>query len=122
MNPFKLLLAILLCLSFSAHLDAQNHKYWQEFLDGFCEEHFKDCFDWKYIEIVSIDKVDEYSGNKVIVEGKVKNTGYFNSVYTRRFKATIINKGDYYQVNFSKHGRTELQGDYWTDCDKTIWR
>lgn len=89
-------------------------------LDNFCENHFYDCFDWKYIKIVSIDNVKTLSDGNIKVTGVVRNSGYFGSVHDRDFIATLTYLGNNrMNINFNKHGITAGVGS-WTDCNKNV--
>lgn len=99
----------------------QSISEWKNVLDTYCEKHFEGCFNWDYIEIVSIDDIHEISSNEVRIEGKVKNTGYFGMEFTRSFKADIKVYSSRYKINFKKEHKTQVQGTYWRNCENTIY-
>ncbi len=121
MKNLKIALIIAIACFYNS-ISAQSISDWKNVLDLYCEENFEDCFNWDYIEIVSIDDIQNLSNNKTKISGKVKNTGYGGAVYTRKFKAVVINYNNKILVNFKKHGHTILRGDYWTECENTFYK
>lgn len=114
-------LTIALVFCFTQYSFSQSTNEWENILDSYCEKYFENCFDWDYIEIVGIDDIDYVSDTFVKIKGKVKNTGYFGSEYTRDFKADIKIHSNKIRINFKKQHRTVLQGTYWKDCENTIY-
>ncbi|MFT6334321.1 MAG: hypothetical protein ACJATI_001058 [Halioglobus sp.] len=110
------------CLSLSS-----NERMAQAQLKGiielWCEDHFKDCFDFPFIDIKYINSDISIKPNGAItVSGTNRNSGLFGKEYTREFIATIkCTSESSAKIHFKKQQKFTHAPDRWLECTKTVY-
>lgn len=114
-----LLLFLFFTVAFTT-TNAQSLSEAKSVVEDFCDLHFKDCFGWTYIKVVSIDDIKPLSDDQYLIKGVVKNTGYFGTTHNRDFKATVtkLSSGKK-RVAFNKQA-INAGVETWEECVKVV--